>query len=243
MKTDLFQSCGHCDEDKTWDRCKGWWERSHTSDVQLACSDVFLPSRTFPSSSHLPLSCQYCDNYCCSVAQSCLALCDSMDCRMPGFPVLHYLLEFAQAHVNPTTSSSVAPFSSCPQSSRHQTPFYWGILKSRRKIQEKHSSKVPWDKMMGTVSLIRKTPPNTQSTQRHLSHSSIAVEQWASKLLGSRTALVFVHCFTLHDCQNIQLNCIECITKQRNRSINVMIWCKGYLLLSKASYPKWTCKL
>ena len=27
---------------------------------------------------------------CCSVAQSCLTLCDPMDCRMPDFPVLHY---------------------------------------------------------------------------------------------------------------------------------------------------------
>ena len=29
----------------------------------------------------------------CSVAQSCLTLCDPMDCSMPGFPVLHHLLE------------------------------------------------------------------------------------------------------------------------------------------------------
>ena len=37
---------------------------------------------------------------CCSVAQSCPALCDPMDCNMPGLPVLHYLLEFAQTHVH-----------------------------------------------------------------------------------------------------------------------------------------------
>ena len=30
----------------------------------------------------------------CSVTQSCPALCDPMDCSTPGFPVLHYLLEF-----------------------------------------------------------------------------------------------------------------------------------------------------
>ena len=35
-----------------------------------------------------------------SVAQSCLTLCDSMDCSMPGFPVLHHLLELAQIHVH-----------------------------------------------------------------------------------------------------------------------------------------------
>ena len=37
---------------------------------------------------------------CCSVSQSCLILCNPMDCSTPGFPVLHYLPEFAQAHVD-----------------------------------------------------------------------------------------------------------------------------------------------
>ena len=38
--------------------------------------------------------------YCCSVAKSCPTLGDSMDCRMPGSSVLHYLLKFAQIHVH-----------------------------------------------------------------------------------------------------------------------------------------------
>ena len=33
---------------------------------------------------------------CCSVTK----LCDPMNCSMPGFPVLHYLLEFTQIHVH-----------------------------------------------------------------------------------------------------------------------------------------------
>ena len=33
-------------------------------------------------------------------AQSCPTLCDPMDCSMPGFPVLHCLLEFTQTHVH-----------------------------------------------------------------------------------------------------------------------------------------------
>ena len=37
---------------------------------------------------------------CCSFSQSCLTLCEPMDCSMPGFPVFHYLLEFAQTHVH-----------------------------------------------------------------------------------------------------------------------------------------------
>ena len=57
-----------------------------------------------------------------SVAQSCPTLCDPMNCSMPGFPVHHRLPEFTQTHVhrvsdaNPAISSSVVPFSSCPQS-------------------------------------------------------------------------------------------------------------------------------
>ena len=35
-----------------------------------------------------------------SGAQSCPSLCNPVDCSMPGFSVLHYLLEFAQTHVH-----------------------------------------------------------------------------------------------------------------------------------------------
>ena len=38
-------------------------------------------------------------NNTCLVTQSYLTLCDPMNCGTPGFPVLHYLLEFAQTHV------------------------------------------------------------------------------------------------------------------------------------------------
>ena len=38
--------------------------------------------------------------FCCSITHSCLILWDPMDCRMPGLPVLHHLLEFTQTHVH-----------------------------------------------------------------------------------------------------------------------------------------------
>ena len=38
--------------------------------------------------------------FCCSVAPSCLTLCDPMDFNMPGYPVLHHLPEFSQTHVH-----------------------------------------------------------------------------------------------------------------------------------------------
>ena len=39
-------------------------------------------------------SCQ--EVFYCSATQSCLPLCDPMDCSTPGFPVLHQLPELAQ---------------------------------------------------------------------------------------------------------------------------------------------------
>ena len=69
-------------------------------------------------SSWLPL-------WCCSVTKSCPDLCHTVDCIMPGFPVLHYLPEFSRIHVHwvgdltityLTISSSTIPFSSCLQS-------------------------------------------------------------------------------------------------------------------------------
>ena len=40
------------------------------------------------------------DSCCCSVAKSCPALWDPLNYSTPGFPVLHYLLEFVQSHVH-----------------------------------------------------------------------------------------------------------------------------------------------
>ena len=48
---------------------------------------------------HIVASC------CCSVAWSCPTLCDHVGCSMPGLPVLHYLLEFAQTHVHWVTDA------------------------------------------------------------------------------------------------------------------------------------------
>ena len=60
--------------------------------------------------------------FCCSVAKSCLTLCDCMDCSTPGFPVPHCFPEFAQVHVHligdaiQPSPSSITLFSFCLQS-------------------------------------------------------------------------------------------------------------------------------
>ena len=65
------------------------------------------------------------------VAQSCLTLCDPMNCSTPGLPVHHQLPEFTQTHVHrvgdaiqpshPLTS----PSPPAPNPSQHQSLFQW----------------------------------------------------------------------------------------------------------------------
>ena len=65
------------------------------------------------------------------VVQSCLTLCDPMDCSTPGFPVHHQLPELTQTHVHwvgdaiqpspPLSSPSPLAFSL----SQHQGLFQW----------------------------------------------------------------------------------------------------------------------
>ena len=42
-----------------------------------------------------------------SVAQSCLTLCDPMNCSTPGLPVHHQFLEFTQTHVHQVAGSKL----------------------------------------------------------------------------------------------------------------------------------------
>ena len=64
-----------------------------------------------------------------SVAQSCLTLCDPMNCSMPGHPVHHQLPEFTQTDVHrigdaiqPSNSLS-SPSPPAPNPSQHQSLF------------------------------------------------------------------------------------------------------------------------
>ena len=72
-----------------------------------------------------------------SVAQSCLTLCDPMDCSTPGLPVHHQLPEFTEIQVH-CVSDAIQP--SHPLSSpsppalnlsQHQGLFRWSVLHIR----------------------------------------------------------------------------------------------------------------
>ena len=60
-------------------------------------------------------------SWCCSVSKLCPTLWDPMNCSMPGLPVHHTPGVHSNSHpssrlCHPAISSSVVPFSSCPQS-------------------------------------------------------------------------------------------------------------------------------
>ena len=64
-----------------------------------------------------------------SVTQSCLALCNPMNCSTPGLPVHHQLPEFTQTHIHQVSDSIQpshplsSPSPSAPSPSQHQSLF------------------------------------------------------------------------------------------------------------------------
>ena len=93
-----------------------WWHR------------VFYAAET---TGKLPVYWVGLDGWCCIlVAQSCPTLCNPRNCSMPSFPILHYLLEFAQIHVYWVgdaiqPSPPLSPPSSAFNLSQHQGLFQW----------------------------------------------------------------------------------------------------------------------
>ena len=66
----------------------------------LFCTSLPASTTCDPSRQEHFLSTLFLMYCCCSVAKLFATLCDPMDCSTPGFPVLQYLLEFAQTLVH-----------------------------------------------------------------------------------------------------------------------------------------------
>ena len=104
---------------RTW--LSNWTELNWTVCLNYKC--LCLLSNSTP---HYLLSVQF-----RSVTQSCMTLCDLMECSMPGLPVHHQFLELTQTHVHqvgdaiqpshPLSSLSPPAFNL----SQHQGLFKW----------------------------------------------------------------------------------------------------------------------
>ena len=89
----------------------GWWLLD--MDLSVCSSSHALICRKF-SEPWSRLAYQHTISCCCSVSRSCLTLCDLVDCSTLGFPVLRYLLEFAQTHVHWVTDAIQPSYPLCP---------------------------------------------------------------------------------------------------------------------------------
>ena len=76
-------------------------------------------------------------------------LCDPMDCSTPGFPILHYLLEFVQTHVH-WVDDTIQPshplslrFPPALSLSQHQGLFQW--INSLHCLKHILASKMHWE--------------------------------------------------------------------------------------------------
>ena len=85
------------------------------------------------------------------VSQSCLTLCDPMDCSTPGLPVHHHLLELAQTHVHwvsdaiQTSHPLLSPSSPAFGLSQHWGLFEWvGSSHQVAKVLELHHHSLQW---------------------------------------------------------------------------------------------------
>ena len=95
-----------------------------TGTIITICMSYFMTGS--PGKKHRTNSVQF-----SSVAQSCLTLCDPMNCSMPGLPVHHQLPEFTQTLVHQVGDaiqpshplSSPSPPARNP--SQHQSLFQW----------------------------------------------------------------------------------------------------------------------
>ena len=94
-----------------------------------------------------------------SVAQSCLTLCDPMNCSTPGLPVHYHLLEFTQTHVYRVRDAiqpshpRLSPSPPAPNPSQHQSLFQW--VTSLREVAKYWSfsfSSIPSKEIPGLIS-------------------------------------------------------------------------------------------
>ena len=81
------------------------FDRATLFSSSLKCTQLNLDVYPFSLKIFVYVCMHFC---CCSVTKSCPILCDPMDCSMPGFPVLHYSLEFAQSHM-PWVNNAIQP--------------------------------------------------------------------------------------------------------------------------------------
>ena len=131
-----------------------------------------------------------------SVAQSCLTLCDPMNCSMPGLPVHHQLPEFTQTHVHwvsdaiqpshpllslllPPISPSIRVFSN--ESTLHMRwPKYWSFSFSiilSKEIPGPISFRIDWLDLLAVQGTLKSLLQHRSSKASILQYSAFFTVQ------------------------------------------------------------------
>jgi len=156
--------------------------------VQMITFSSFLPSPQI----HKQNSSQF-----RSVAQSCLTLCDPMNCSTPGFPVHHQLQEFTQTHID-WVGNAIQP--SHPLSSplllpsifpnirvfSHETvlrfkwPKYWSFsfsISPSNDYSRLISFRMDWLDLLAVQGILKSLLQNHSSKASMLRHSAFCIVQ------------------------------------------------------------------
>ena len=142
------------------------------------------------------------------VTESCLTLCNPMDCSTPGFPVLHHLPEFAQTHVHrvgechPTISSSAVPFSShlqsFPASAYKESvlcirwPKYWSFnfsISASNEYSGLISFRMDWLDLFAVQGTLKSLHQHHSSKASILWHSAFFVVQLSHPYMTTRKTI------------------------------------------------------
>ena len=133
-----------------------------------------------------------CFIYLSSVAQSCLTLCDPMNCSMPGVPVqsptpgVHPNPCPSGRWCHPAISSSVIPFSSCPQSFPASGlcitwPKYWSfnsfIISPSNEHRGLISFRMDWLDLLAVQGTLKSLLQQHSSKASILQHSDLFIVQ------------------------------------------------------------------
>ena len=137
-----------------------------------------------------------------SVAQSCLTLCDPMNCSTPGLPVHHQLPEFTQTHIHRVSDAIQpshplsSPSPPAPNPSQHQSSpmnqlFPWGgqstgvsALASFLPMNTQDWSPLEWT---GWISL------QPKGLSRVFSNTTVQKHQFFSTQLSYSPTLTSIH--------------------------------------------------
>ena len=181
-----------------------------------------------------------------SAAQLCPTLCDPMDCSMPGFP---FSSPFPRACSNswplgqwchPTISSSVVPFSSCPQippsirvfsseSTLHMRwPKYWSFSFSvipSKEIPGLISFRMDWLDLLAVQGTLKSLLQHHSSKPSILRRSAFFTVQLSHPCMTTGKTIVLTRRTFVGKVMSLPLNMLSRLVKTfLPRSTRLLIW-------------------